>query len=65
MWNAHTYTYGDTNADSDAYGDTHTDSHTHSDTYADFNTNAYNSRYGNPYAYLRAGRTDNNTLLLE
>jgi len=30
MWNAHTYTYGDTNADSDPYGYAHTDGHTHS-----------------------------------
>jgi len=42
MWNAHTYTYGDTNADSDAYGDAHTDAnaHSHSDGYGDANADA-------------------------
>ena len=35
MWNAHTYTYGDTNADSDAYGYAHTDAYSHAQTYAD------------------------------
>ena len=37
MWNAHTYTYGDTNADSDPYGYAHTDGHAHrhSDGYGD------------------------------
>jgi len=48
MWNAHTYTYGDTNADSDAYGDAHTDAnaHSHSYGYGHANADADSHSYG-------------------
>jgi hypothetical protein len=47
MWNAHAYTYGDTNADSYADGDAHTDAnaHSHSDGYGHANADADSNSY--------------------
>ena len=55
MWNAHTYTYGDTNADSDAYGDAHTDAHAHSHSdgygHANANANSYGDAHANAHSH--------------